>query len=435
MPSKIRLGKDFSKWYAFYEESEYWTPRQIREFQFDRIRRLMTELSKTSNFYRERFQDINIKKITSFDEFCTLVPTLSKSEFRQNYKDILSSTYMNQKLVKTQTSGTTGMPLTFYHTSNDTAREFAAICHQWKRVGFSPITSRRAEFRSLTEKGVLVEKFPYLNKIRCSIVDLRKENVLHYADEIRKNNIDYYHGYPSALYLLSIEIIRNGIIFPQPKGILLASEIVYDWQIDRIMEAFPKAKIFAHYGNSERTVLAGWCEHKREYHVLPQYGYCEFDEQTSEIIGTNLYNTVNGFVRFQMTDTITEINYERCPDCQRAYVPRIKAIGGRSGDYLFSPEKGWIPPTGTYSAKKLKAIREMQLYQKEKSELWIRYTIHIDDNQMLNHDLNKIRSVMKFIFGESMKINFKNVDDFERGPTGKFKWIICELDEKPSLMI
>ncbi len=39
---------------------------------------------------------------------------------------------------------------------------------------------------------------------------------------------------------------RFGIEFPQPKAVLLASEIVYDWQVDRIIEAFPKAKIFSH---------------------------------------------------------------------------------------------------------------------------------------------------------------------------------------------
>lgn len=433
IPLSNRLGKDFWEWYAFFQESESWDLEQMREFQLNRLRNLLMELSSTSKFYKDRLGSVNVKQISSLREFSTQVPTLTRSEFKNNYGDILSSSHKSQKLVKSQTSGTTGMALQFCHAANDQARELAAICHQWKRVGYSPGISRRVEFRGLTSSGQLVEIFPHQNMMRCSILNLQQQHVIYYADEIRKNGLDFYHGYPSALYLLASEIIHSNIDFPQPKAILLASEIVYDWQVDKIQEAFPKADIFAHYGCAERAILAGWCENRREYHVLPQYGLFEVDDKTSEIIGTNLYNSVNGFVRYRMTDVVLKIDHTPCPDCHRPYTPRLIELGGRTEDYLFSLENGWIPPAiVTYPLKSLKAIREIQFFQKEKTEICVRYTTFSQDEDLLKYDFEHIRVGLHRLFGAGTSFKFELVDDFQRGPTGKFKWIICELEERPS---
>lgn len=435
IPLSIRLGRDFWEWYAFFQDSETWDLGQMQEFQIGRIRELLSELIATSRFYRDRIGFLDVKQITSLDEFRAQVPTLSRSEFKNAYGEILSSSWKKQRLVKSQTSGTTGLALQFYHTASDQAREWAAICHQWKRVGYSPGVSRRAEFRGLTTSGRLVDIFPHQNMIRCSILNLKKQHIACYAEEIRKNSIDFYHGYPSAVYLLASEIIHSGIDFPQPKAILLASEIVYDWQVARIQEAFPKANIFAHYGCAERTVLAGWCEYRREYHVLPQYGLLEIDDKTSEVIGTNLYNSVNGFLRYCMTDTVLKVDHTLCPDCHRPYTPRLIELGGRTEDFLFSLDNGWIPPAiVTYPLKALHVIHEIQFYQEKRDEVIVRYVVaQSDDDSSLRAELEYIEQDLHNLFGPSTRFRFEQVDGFARGPSGKFKWIICKLDDCPSV--
>jgi len=132
------------------------------------------------------------------------------------------------------------------------------------------------------------------------------------VESVRTHNIEFIAGYPSALHLLSSVIRSSGIDFPQPRGVFLASEQVFDNQCESIRQAFPSTQIIAHYGCAERTVLAGWCEHRREYHVLPHYALVETDSDTGEVIGTNLYNTVNGFVRYRMTDTVLERSDQPC---------------------------------------------------------------------------------------------------------------------------
>ena len=143
IPLSFRLGKEFWTWYAFFEESERWSADKLTAFQMETLRELLEELSKTSNYYRRHFSEINIQQIESMDQFQAQIPTTSRNEFRDNFAEIQSDAIGTQRLEKAQTSGTTGMALQFHHSTKDWAREWAAICHQWKRVGYVPGESRR----------------------------------------------------------------------------------------------------------------------------------------------------------------------------------------------------------------------------------------------------------------------------------------------------
>jgi phenylacetate-coenzyme A ligase PaaK-like adenylate-forming protein len=361
VPAPWRLGSHFFRWYAFFEASEQWSPEELQSYQLNRVRALLRNLKQTSHYYQERLGGIDLDRITSLESFSTQVPSIDRATYHDNFNTLLSKKWRRRFLSKVSTSGTTGMALQFYHERKDHAREWAAICHQWKRVGYDPIRSTRAEFRALTTGGKLVEAFPDHRMVRCSILHLKQEHVRHYADHLTRHPVDFFHGYPSALFLLAKEIVAHGMRFPSPKGILLASENVYDWQVAKIEEAFPRTKLFAHYGCAERTVLGGWCEHRREYHVLPQYSLVEIDPITREIIGTNLFNDTNAFIRYRMTDTVLEAAEEICPDCGRPYIPRLVTLGGRSEDYVYSPRFGWIAPAIiTYPLKALRYVKEIQ---------------------------------------------------------------------------
>jgi phenylacetate-CoA ligase len=431
IPLSKRMGKDFWKWYSLFEESEHWSLDQLRDYQIECLRKLLPELIRTSEFYRRRLSDFDYDKFSTIEEFQTNIPALSRKEFRDNYEHIRSSEWNKRRRVAARTSGTTGMALQFVNPEEDRSREWAAICHQWKRVGYIPGKSRRAEFRGLTAPGKLVEVYPHLEMMRCSILHLKEEHAHYYADLIRKHDIDFFHGYPSALYLLAIQICKAGIDFPQPKALLLASESVCDWQLSQIKLAFPDSKIFAHYGCAEHTVMAGWCEFRQEYHVLPQYSLVEVDDKTSEVIGTNLFNDINGFVRYRMTDTVLEIKREVCPDCKRHYLPRFISLGGRIEEYLYSPKNGWLPPAiVTYPLKTLRAIQELQFIQREKREIVVNYTIRRNGDLAVEQELLQLEAGLLSLFGEEMKFYFIRVDDFLREPSGKFKWIICEMKDE-----
>jgi len=424
---KINYDNNFWRWYIFFNESEQWPLNKIKEYQFLQLKKTLLEIYRTSEYYSNKWG--NIKSIKSIDDFTNLIPTIDRNEYKINYYKILSKEINFKILSKSRTSGTTGNALQFYHTKEDNEREWAAICHQWKRVGYDPVYSLRAEFRGLNPSGNVITYYPKSNKIRCSILHLKPRYIKKYAEVIKKYNIEYYHGYPSAIYLLAKEIISNKINFPKPKAILLASEQVFDWQIKTIEEAFFNSKIFSHYGCAERTVLGAWCEKEKWYHMLPQYSIVEIDSNTGEIIGTNLFNTVNGFIRYKMTDSVLEYDNTYCKKCKRPYYPVIKKLAGRSEDYLYSVEKGKIPPAiVTYPLKNLKIINEIQFIQNNEDRIIVRYnTLQNFDRNELSLEIENIKIGLKKIFGEKTNFIFERCKILNRNSSGKFKWIVSNI--------
>jgi len=425
------LGESFWKWYTLFKESEGWSLEQMREYQLDLLRNLLHEAKSNSRFYRERLAGIEPVKITSVDEFSKKVPTLSKIEFAANYSDIFSEKDSDEPLQMSQTSGTTGTPLQFYHSAVDDERELAAIFHNWNRVGFEPGKSRRVELLGLVQTDRIYEIYPDRNVLRCSILHLKPEHIREYAEAIRKYGADFMVGYPSAINLLASSIREESLAFPDFKAIFLASEELYDSQLETIAGVFPRARLMAHYGCSERLLLGIWCEHRQDYHILPHYGLAETDSETGEIIGTNLINTVNPFIRYRMSDAVLEKSNSPCPDCGRPYVPRFIRIGGRMCDYIYSNEKGFIPPAVmTYPVRFAKTIRELQIHQSQADVLVLKYIpIESAKREEIESEFEEMRIKLAHVVGESMKIETIRVETLPRGRTGKFKWIVNELNE------
>jgi phenylacetate-coenzyme A ligase PaaK-like adenylate-forming protein len=429
-PLSARLGDAFWQWYAFLDESQSWRVQEIERFRFERLRSLLPLLRDTSPFYARRLAGVSIDQINTVEDFRRQVPTLTRQEFAANYSEILSRDHQQRRCYRSSTSGTTGNALQFLHPAENRAREWASICHQWKRVGFDPARSRRAEFRGLTLPGELYQSFPDQNMVRFSILDLQAKNLPAMRDLILAQQLRFYHGYPSALFLLADEIIRCGVRFPEPEAVLLASEMVYDFQLERIQAAFPKARLFAHYGCSEWTVLAAWCEHRRAYHVLPQYSLVEVDGKTGEIIGTNLYNDVNGFIRYRMTDSASGVETVPCAACRRPYATVFRGIDGRQEDYLFSRERGWIAPAiVTYPLKHLHHIQELQFHQDDPDKLLLKYVPRpAAAMEQATTELAEIETGLRRLVGREVGLVFERVQEIPRGPTGKYKWIVSRLE-------
>lgn len=432
-PASLKFGKSFWQWYGFFLETESWSDHQIKTYQFDSLKSLIHSVHQQIPYYRQLLTTDTVNNIIDIDSFQKLFPPMDRATFVKEFNNLCLEEKFRGKVSVCSSSGTTGTPLTFFHSREDDDREWAAICYQWKRVGYDPVTSKRAEFRGMVSGNRPVDLFPEKNMIRLNIFSINKQSVTDYAEIIKKYKIDFYHGFPSVLSLVADTVIRYNISFPQPHAILLASEQIHHFQLEKIKQAFPEAKLFAHYGCAERTVLAGWCEHSDWYHILPAYGIVETDPNTKEIIATNLTNTINPFIRYRMTDTVTNISSQPCPKCHRPFTPLFEQVAGRMEDYIYSEEHGWIAPAAvTYPLKQLTRISEMQFVQKEKRKLLFKYRpTHKNDPSILEREVEDVITGLKKMLGASIQIQTEEVNAFERTSSGKFRWIINELDESP----
>lgn len=415
------LAKNFSYWYKVFAEAECWDIERTQNWQRQALFALLSKLPANSPYHLDH--ELNFSSSTDPLEIVNFFPVIDRDGFRMLPSHVDS--FAKRDLAAGSTSGTSGNALQFFHAKEDYEREWAAICHQWRRVGFDPYTSVRAEFRGLVKGGKLVQQFPDLKMIRCSILHTQTKHVQHYAEACRRARVEFLHGYPSALYLVANQMLTNGIKFEGIRGIMLASEMIYPHQLDTLAEAFPKAKIIAHYGNAERSALGAWCEQNNSYHFLPLYSLVEVDPIDGTLIGTNLFNTVNPFIRYRMDDNAAGVSYGACPECGRLGYPLVEQICGRAEDYLYSPERGWIPPAiVTYPLKSLQAIHEIQLFQSVQDQIELRYT-SINGGDCTRELVEVAQGLGAIIPG--VRILPKHYETLTRGSTGKFKWIISTL--------
>ena len=92
---------------------------------------------------------------------------------------------------------------------------------------------------------------------------------------------------------------------------MLFSENVYPAQLARIREVFA-CPVIAHYGHSERVLMAATMPDDDRYHFWPQYGHLELvdehDRPVTEpgrmgfVVGTSFDNQVMPFVRYRTGD-------------------------------------------------------------------------------------------------------------------------------------
>ena len=132
-----------------------------------------------------------------------------------------------------------------------------------------------------------------------------------------------------------------------------------------------------------------------------------------------------------MTDTVIDSSGEQCPECHRPYVPRLKEIGGRMEDFLFSPQRGWIPPAIiTFPFKALKGILETQIFQTQPEEIVIHFIAdkNISAN-VIDTEKQTIAAGMQRLLGTDITCRFVEVDQIPRSKTGKFKWVVSELTQ------
>lgn len=310
-----------------------------------------------TSFYKEKYDKAKFhpEDLNSLDDI-SKIPLLAKDEVRHHSKDMVDKRVDINSLYKGYTSGTTGKALELYHDKKTTAREWASICYQWARVGYKA-GDGRIELRGFIEDD---RDLPDERVLRINIIKMSNKNIDIIIKKIKQINFKFIHGYPSSIYKFAKIIEANKIVY-NPKAIMMASEVLYNWQMEVIDEVFNCDKII-HYAQAEKVALGAWTN-ERNYSFIPSYGILEYDKNSKELIATGFLNEVMPLIRYQLTDTVDNFSDNPIKKTNILY-PVINDIGGREEDYTYDEQKNLIPPAVvTFPFKQLKFINAAKVIQ------------------------------------------------------------------------
>jgi len=346
VPLSMLMGRQFRKWRRFVHDSQWWSNEQYRDYQFQRLKRIITIAYDRTRFYRKHFRQVGFEP-GDFKDIKDLsnLPTINKETVRQNLLDMATVPLTGPSVDYVTTSGTGGAPLCFYMDSSRHAVEFAHLTSSWERVGYylgDSMAVLRGNPIPLARSGMYYEYDPLLRHHRYSTFHMVDEQMERYVQHMHAVSPKFLHAYPSAAHTLARFMFHKSVSFPpRMKAILLESEPDYAYQRDFIEEHF-SVRVFSSYGHTEKLVLATQCEHSSLYHVWPTYGYCDIlDDQGSnvsvghkgEIVGTGFINEVIPFIRYRTDDFATLVG-QGCTRCGRNHLLLDKICGHRTQEFL-----------------------------------------------------------------------------------------------------
>jgi len=334
------LGKSFRANCKFIRDAQWWPAERIREYQLGKLQEILKLAYERTKFYRRMFDKVGFHPddFQSLDSISKL-PMIDKQVVVENIADMCTKNIADRDVDFGSTGGTSGTPLHFYMNANRSSIEYAYLTTSWEQANYKlgmPMAVIRGRIVHPNRNGFRHEYDPILHHHYYSNFHMTDINMKLYLQHIRSIGPCVLHAYPSSAQTLAKFIIGNGEQVPQNvKGVLLESENVFSDQVSDIERAFG-ARTISSYGHSEKCVLAAQCEHTRDYHVWPTYGYFELLDkegvsvktagQEGEIVGTGFINTVMPFIRYRTNDYATYVG-DHCEGCGREHTLITNIVG------------------------------------------------------------------------------------------------------------
>lgn len=441
VPVKYRYGRTF--WNTQHDiaraqaDSAWLAQERLR-----RLRMAVAMAAKTP-YYQKQFQSVfgGIPDIDHFTfEQLARIPVLSKEVLRSDPESLLAVPKSHADIAST--SGSSGRPVKFWLDKDRGAKEFAYITHFWSRIGFEVGKSRRAVLR-----GVAIDradKQPYqwdpaLLELRLSPFQFTPENMHRYCELFEEYQIDFLHGYPSAINVFAHYVAHSGWQPPACfKGILPASEAMLPQHHALFARAFPQARITKYYGMSEKVLIAGQiADAENDYAFEPLYGFGEIINDAGEpcalgergrIIGTGFISHAMPLLRYDTEDSAI---LKQLADEANGYRLSVSGLTGRwDQQYLVGREGELIPMSAVNAHTEAYAkIHFFQLHQRREGEVSV---LVVPQRGVYAEDLKPFIDELHARIGSAVHFELKLVEAIAfKTENGKRPFIHQELDLLP----
>jgi phenylacetate-CoA ligase len=435
-PLYRRLKRD--KVLSYLEEMrgvERMEPDEIREYQWRKMKRLLTYAFENVPYYRDVFKRLgatpdDFKGIEDLES----LPVLRKQDIRENKEAMISEIYPRSLLEKDSTGGSTGENLYFFidQDSSQARRANNIRMNEWIdiMIGDKMALLWGTQFdMERSRKVINALRNWFSNTLLLSAYRMDLDSVDVYVKKLKRFKPDVMVGYPSALTHFSEVLKDRGEDGIRPKAVLVSGETLYEWQREVIEEAFG-ATVYNHYGCREFGALARECDRMKGLHIASERALFETvrvtdsasGEEVSELLVTDLDGLGMPFIRYAIEDMGT-ITWEKC-GCGLG-LPRLETAIGRTFDVVRAPNGNFLGGTfWTILLRKVRGIARFQVIQDRLDELTIAL-IPTDEfsNETRQYVVEKVREAC----GPEMRVRFELKPELELTPTAKHRFVISRI--------
>lgn len=416
-------------WRRLLWKSQYYSPERLRALQWNLLSQILDHCFERVPYYRERFAAIGLKRedIRSIEDLSN-IPVLSRETVFDTPEKLKADDFKKHRPVEQHTCGTTGIPLRVYWDRYSNVIELTCM---WRHFSWSGYRLGRP-FLDLRSRVIEDPKGYIWNwncrALECSIDIMDRSNIEHYADLLRKYRIKLWRGHPSAIHDFCHLLQGAGITDVKPKYVYGAAESLLEYQRSYIKK-WTGLPICDFYGLAEHVALITQCP-QGGYHINSEYGFIEIvgehgspvkSGEEGRVIATGLHNKAFPLLRYDTLDYA--IPSDRRCRCGRT-LPLVEKLTGRIEDRVLNTEGRWVSNFDCLFYH-IQGIRKAQIVQSVRNALDI-YIVPAGDSQIKPEI--RIREEFNKKFDGGMNITIHRVDDVPFRSSGKFKFVICNLD-------
>jgi len=435
IPLRWRMGKDYWQLKLFLQEAQWWELERIRAWQIHKLKEMVRYAYVNVPGYYALYRSAGVTPddITALDDIRQL-PFTTKELLRDNLREFTTRDTTAHRLAYVTTGGSTGIPFGFYHTEVNRWMENAFIHSGWEWAGWKlGETSAILRGAFIGSPHRFWQGYPVANELALSSYYLSEEIYPKYVEIIESHQPSHLQAYPSVATILADIILDH-----HDEGrldfqiILLGSENLYDWQKEKIHQAFPKARLFSWYGHAEQTTMGSWCEKTEYLHVWPFYGWTEvLDEagyevepgQAGEIVGTSFWNFGTPFIRYRTMDQARKLCWG-CTACRRQFLV-LEHIDGRLQEMIVTRTGRLISMTAINMHSDIfDHVRQFQFYQDTLGKVVFKVARKPAYDEQ---DTVKIYQELKRKLGNDTELAIVFVEEILRSQSGKFRFLEQKL--------
>lgn len=414
-------------------ERELWQAEKWRAWREDRLGFVLHRAATRVPFYRDQWAERRRRGDRASWEVLEHWPILSKETLRANPRAFVADECDTRRMVRDNTSGTTGTSLSIW-MSRQTVREWYALFEaRWRRWYSVTRHDRWAIAGGQLVTAVARRRPPFwvwnsaLNQLYLSSYHLAPQHISSCLAALSRYRVRYLLGYSSSLYALAQGALRDGRRDIRLDVVITNAEPVYAHQREAIEQAF-QCPVRETYGMSESVAAAGECNSGR-LHLWPEVGIvesCTGTEPTpagatGDLVCTGVLNADMPLVRYRVGDRGTlSTDVDPC-SCGRT-LPALAGIEGRIDDVLYTMDgrhvgrldpvfKGGLP------------VREAQIIQETLDTVRVRY---VAASNFTSADGRQITQRVQARMG-AVRVLLEEVDEIPRTSRGKFRAVVCAL--------
>jgi phenylacetate-CoA ligase len=401
--SDIIFGYQVSKQLEIQREYTKLSEVELNNLQLKKLEKIIKHAISTVPAYK----NIDINKADSIKSQINTFPVLNKIELQGKENYFLSKKFSLDKLIKLESSGSSGIKTTVYLTKKEHSILRAILIVWWEWTGYfvgKPILQTGITPNRGIQKWI---KDKITNTVYCNAFSLDDKQSSKYLKKMKKYKNPHLGGFASSLFVLAEYAEKNNLEIKFDAAISWGDKM-FDHYKDKIEKVF-KTKVFENYGCNEGLMIGQKVDLDFFYLYTPNVYLEILDDNNNEVddgeVGRVIVTKLDGWamplIRYDTGDLAVKLPRDEYPISRKYNFPLLKKVIGRNTDVIRTPEgKNLIVHTFTGIFEFYEQIKQFRVIQTNINEITIEYIPSVNfDVSILEHIEKDFKIKTKSIIG------------------------------------